>query len=145
MPFFFGFAVAFFWPFAGPEDFFDVSLLLVNGGMMSEPFSVEETALVFTGSVVGVVELAGDGSGLSDPTRGVSADATVGDCAWGLLPPQAAVSAKRHEKQRATRVWVPVDRMASGSLFRGADQARARIDDLSRKKLARPSLQLTVR
>lgn len=82
-------------------------MLLVNGGMMSEPLSAEATVVFFGGSL----GLSGDGSGALDPTRGVSAASAPGAFASCLLPPHPAVSTRRKEKPMADSVREPEDRI----------------------------------
>lgn len=101
-PFFFGFAPLFFELL--PDFFVAGSLLAENGGMMSEPLSAEATATEGFGALVEAAELPSDtGSGALDPTRGASVASAPGAFASGVLPPHAAVSAKRSEKPAAAR------------------------------------------
>ena len=109
-PFFLGLAEVFFFSLAGLA-FFGASLLGENGGMMSEPLSAEATAVFFGASGVPLVVSGGDGSGAPDPTRVASVASAAGTFASGLLPPHAAVSAKRNEKPTAVSARVPEDRI----------------------------------
>ena len=68
---------------------FSLFFELENGGMMSEPLSVEDVAVVGAGGRASLSAALPAGSGVADPDRGGSATAVAGLSGGRAVPPHA--------------------------------------------------------